>query len=292
MLLNELRDFVRKVLNEITIKDAWDKFYFDKTKFPALNGNEELFIKLNDLYPKNNDNFDKGTFTWLYNLLSKGALKEEDFYKAKEYLEVFKKFINVIPVENRDINKYKSLPDLYVVVKPFIESNENIPISKNQEAKDIKQNESQKVYEDDEWLIVVPKTERAACFYGKGTQWCTASTKSDNKFNLYNEGGKLYILINKKFKEEKYQIHFETSEIMDAEDRKVCASYFFQNEAGRNVMNYFEKTRKDFDTFIAYADVDLAIQDAVDDDIYYDSVEKLEGESREYILARLYIRDI
>jgi hypothetical protein len=82
------------LLLEITIGDAWSKFYSDTTKFPALNGSIELFNKLNDLYPRNGDNFNKGYFNWLYSLLRNGNLKEEDYYKAKEYLGTFVKFYN------------------------------------------------------------------------------------------------------------------------------------------------------------------------------------------------------
>jgi len=36
--------------------------------------------------------------------------------------------------------------------------------------KKIKTEESEKVYENTNWIVVVPKTHRAACYYGKHTE--------------------------------------------------------------------------------------------------------------------------
>jgi hypothetical protein len=216
------------LINEITVKDAWTKFYSDVNKFPVLKGDESLFQKLNDIYPRKGDNFNKGYFTWLYNLIRTNQLKEEDFYKAKEYLRLFDKFINRIPSESRDINRFKNLNDLYDVVKEFEGGDETMPTSKNDEIRQIKQNEIDKVFENDNWLIMIPKTERASCLIGKGTQWCTAAEQSNNMFDHYNSDGPLYVLVNKD-DNKKYQLHFESNQLMDENDRAVEASYFFDN---------------------------------------------------------------
>ena len=55
---------------------------------------------------------------------------------------------------------------------------------------------AEKLYEDDRWLLVKPKTEEASCYYGAGTQWCTSATKG-NAFGQYNKNGNLYYLIDK-----------------------------------------------------------------------------------------------
>jgi hypothetical protein len=46
-----------------------------------------------------------------------------------------------------------------------------------------------------------------ACYYGRGTRWCTAA-KNDNMFEEYNEDNTLYVIIpkNPRHKGEKYQI--------------------------------------------------------------------------------------
>ena len=237
------------LITEISVKDAWTKFYSDKTKFPILNGNEELFNNINNLYTDNPNNFNKGFFTWLYNLMNNNKLKEEDFYKAKEYLRLFNKFINKIPKENRDINSYKSLPDLYSVIQQF-EGNDDAPTSKQDEQRQIKEKEVKKVFEDDEWLIMIPTTERASCLIGKGTQWCTAAD-NNNMFDHYSEDGPLYVIVNKETNT-KYQLHFESQQLMDEKDRPISATHFFDYilEDDYDVVEFFQGANEGFWDFI------------------------------------------
>ena len=60
--------------------------------------------------------------------------------------------------------------------------------------------------ENEHWTVVQPHTENAACTVGKGTEWCTAS-RSNSKFNDYNDKGPLVTFIPKKpaYKGERYQ---------------------------------------------------------------------------------------
>ena len=155
---------------------------------------------------------------WLLRLYKGGRLKEEDLYKAKQYLSLFDKFKGRI--ERKDIGQYGSLPALYDAVRPF-ESGHS-PSSKSEGERMVKREGAKKVYEDPEWLVVVPLTREAACLYGKGTQWCTAAETSDNYFDDYNDKGPLYININRR-DGSKYQIHFETKSFMDARDEKTDA---------------------------------------------------------------------
>ena len=224
-----MRHYIKQLLREgllfeITSDDAWDKFYSDAKKFPKLNGDKSLFDEIESLYPNKGNQHNRGYFMWIYGLLNKG-LKTEDFYKVKEYLALFDKFINKIPKENRDINKYKSLGDLYDVIKDFKEGDST---SKTDELKRIRNEEIDLVYPGDEWKVYIPKTKRASCLIGKGTEWCTAADKSNNMFDHYNNQGKLYVLISQG-DNSKYQIHFETNSFMDERDREVSASYFFDH---------------------------------------------------------------
>lgn len=254
---NIIKQILREgLITEITVNDAWTKFYSDVNKFPVLKGDESLFNKLNDLYPRRGDNFNKGYFTWLYNLIRTNQLKEEDFYKAKEYLRLFDKFFNKIPVESRDINKFKNLNDLYDVVQEFEEGEDTMATSKTSEIKQIKQNEIDKVYEDNEWLIMIPKTERASCLIGKGTQWCTAADQSNNMFDSHNSQGPLYVMVDK-YNDEKYQLHFETNQLMDATDRAVSASYFFDHiMEGSNAFTFLQEANDKFWDFVLETSAD------------------------------------
>ena len=155
---------------------------------------------------------------WLLGLYKGGRLKEEDLYKAKQYLSLFDKFKGRL--ERKDIGQYGSLPALYDAVRPF--ESGDISANNSEEERRIKANEAKRVYESPEWLVIVPLTREAACLYGKGTKWCTAAEESDNYFDYYNEQGPLYININRR-DGRKYQVHFETKSFMDARDEETDA---------------------------------------------------------------------
>lgn len=181
---------------------------------------------------------------WLLSLYIGGRLKLEDLYKAKEYLTYFVKYNN--RVEVKDINKYKSLVDLYNVVKVFMD-NPEMSTSHSDEIRKIKEG-AEKVYEDNEWLIVVPHTMEASCYYGKGTQWCTAADKSNNMFDYYNDQGNLYININKVSGDisDKYQFHFETDSFMDATDSPIETPIYETIGLNEGVLEFYKSIKSSF----------------------------------------------
>lgn len=153
---------------------------------------------------------------WLLNQYQQKNLKLEDLYKAKEYLTYFVKYYNILP--EKDINKYPNIVELYKTIKDYI-GKDNIATSKSDEVRRIKQ-DAKKVYEDAEWLVIIPLTKEASCYYGKNTEWCTAAETSHNYFDQYNNQGPLYININKT-NNKKYQFHFETDSFMDENDEPI-----------------------------------------------------------------------
>jgi hypothetical protein len=89
------------------------------------------------------------------------------------------------------------------------------------------ESKAREVVNNAEVRVIVPENEAAACYYGQGTQWCTASTVSFNYYDSYAKNGDLYILIPKKpqYEGEKYQIHFDQNSLqitfMDETDTEV-----------------------------------------------------------------------
>lgn len=197
-----------KLILEITSKDAYEKFYkdIDPQIYTALVTADPTYSQEKDIMGK----YSK----WILNLWKRKAVKEEDIYKFREYLSVFDKYKN--RMEKKDINQYKSLPDLAVAIEPFENSGE--PESKSAEIRNIKK-EAKKVYEDSDWVVIVPETEEASCYYGKGTKWCTAA-EHNNYFNNYSRQGPLYININK-HSGRKYQFHFESDQFMNEKDNGI-----------------------------------------------------------------------
>lgn len=76
------------------------------------------------------------------------------------------------------------------------------------------------IYDQDNLLIIQPKDKTAACFFGRGTRWCTAATRGSNYFSNYNRDGRLNIIIPRKPEKpgEKYQFHFERDAYAHADD--------------------------------------------------------------------------
>jgi hypothetical protein len=242
------------ILSEITSKEAFDKFYSDTTKFPALKGNEELFNKINNTIPVESDQFNRGYFEWLYRLYAKGNLPLNKIEKVKDYLRLFKTYINVIPQEYRDINKLKSLNDLYDVVKEFEGKEDIIPVSKTQQIKKIKE-EVDKVYDDGDWIVLVPTTERAACIVGKGTRWCTSADENNHFEDYYNKGN-LYIIIDKN-NNKKYQLHIEKKEFKDESNSDVEVLNFFDYIAeGSDLADFFIGESEHFHEFLLFEGID------------------------------------
>jgi hypothetical protein len=238
---NNIRRLLREELMvEISSSDAWDKFYSDEQKFPILKGDVSLYDAIEGLYPKKNNQHNRNYFMWIYNLFGKGILKTEDFYKVSDYLALFEKYKNVIPSDSSDINSIKSLQDLYSVVKDFEGNEDTIATSKKSEIRKIKDTEIDKIFNDEQWLVMIPKTERASCILGKGTQWCTAADESRNMFNSYNSDGPLFVIIDKG-SGDKFQMHIESKQLTDAQDREITADNLFDDDEGGSLYYFFEK---------------------------------------------------
>jgi len=87
----------------------------------------------------------------------------------------------------KDINQYNSFTELETALKPFIEKEKEKELEK----------QADRIYENDKFLVIKPKTEEASCKYGYNTKWCVASHSSGH-FGRYTQGKQaLYFIINK-----------------------------------------------------------------------------------------------
>ena len=207
----------RELLEEAatSLEDIYKKYYskIEKEDFLEIIASDPTTIKDNEGNPKRMGNYCK----WLLKIYLERNLKLEDLYKATEYLTVFNKKRKMME-GGADINRFKSLQELYKAVQPFIED-KTLGMSNSEKESEAKKG-AEKVYEDDRWIVIVPHTKEAACYYGKNTQWCTAAEQSNNMFDNYNDDGELYINIDK-HTNEKYQFHFESDQFMDATDTPI-----------------------------------------------------------------------
>jgi hypothetical protein len=87
----------------------------------------------------------------------------------------------------KDINQYKGINELRNALTEY----------DNRVRREIKTvDNADVVYEDDELIVVMPRTYEASCQFGAGTKWCT--TSSNSHFQNYSTDGKLFYFIDKK----------------------------------------------------------------------------------------------
>jgi len=104
-------------------------------------------------------------------------------------LTVVEKFDRVRPnLKKKDLYQYSNRAEVESAVENYRkEKTRNIKTHK----------ESEVVFEDDRFKVVVPKSHTASCYYGAGTKWCTATKDSDNHFTNYDKEGKLFYILDK-----------------------------------------------------------------------------------------------
>ena len=142
----------------------------------------------------------------------------EDLSKLTEPMTRYARLTQsgAIPANSRDINQFKDMTSFLNLMDQYAEKKTGREERQDEEQELIKSGQAV-LYKDTGALkIMIPKTEEAAKFYGRGTRWCTAGDK-DNRFDYYNKQGPLYDII---FRGSgvKWQFHFETGQFMDEQD--------------------------------------------------------------------------
>jgi hypothetical protein len=103
-----------------------------------------------------------------------------------------KRFDGLLPYHvTKDIysQEFNSYPKL-------VEMNDKAQIVKDDKTF-VREEHANVLYEDDELIMVSPKTHRGSLKYGAGTTWCTASKSNPNTFQNYARNGCLVYLIDK-----------------------------------------------------------------------------------------------
>ena len=153
---------------------------------------------------------------WLIRQAIAGDMPAEDLPQARETLEAFLAYKRRLPAEQRDLGRHKHLGSVWKAVEPFVQ--ENAPVSGKDEdrrERDAVRAESTIVLEQDGWIVAIPRTERAAKWWGRGTRWCTAADDS-NMFDHYAGDGPLVVFVHPDGA--KFQWHGPSNQFMDAAD--------------------------------------------------------------------------
>lgn len=181
----------------------------------------------------------------LLTMYKKGNLKLEDLPKATEYLEIIYKKQLGIP------HTLDNLNDLFDIVAPFIIKDGETDIHKL--VSSLGDGDYELLFEDEQWYIFKPKTQKGDCVLGSGSEWCTTwgdlSTNPHHRdrsshFPRYsNSGNGLFIVVNKEDNKVKYQFHEESGQFMDINDRGINIKQFLDTNPSIN--QFFNPALKD-----------------------------------------------
>ena len=185
----------------------------------------ELAVKmLVDLDPTTNKKY----FKWILDRYIKRGFLYEDGMRLTNALTTFQqlknnRFFQRHPetAEWADIFKFENLHHLEGFLSLLIV--ENNKTSKN-EAERPSAEEYTMIAETKRFRIVIPKTQKAANYFGRNTKWCTTS-ENGSSFDYYTSRGPLYIIIDKP-NNRRWQFHFEIGQFMDEMDREIIWDEF------------------------------------------------------------------
>lgn len=194
------------------------KHYGEKLSTP-----EEIINVLKNADPSRNQQY----LQWIVNRYIAGEFRLEDVNRIKVDLTSFERHKRNL--EKKDINQYKTLGDLYAATDPLDDADrgEQAPISNKQAKKSaynakreelISSGQAEIIHKGEEGMLVNPKTEDAAKFFGQGTRWCTAA-EENNMFDYYHAEGPIYTWLGSDgFKA---QFHLESGQWMNARDEAL-----------------------------------------------------------------------
>lgn len=107
------------------------------------------------------------------------------------YIHAFDALLPYIEIEDRDIYS-KKYYDISNLEKVIITADE-----KKEESTFIREEHCEVYIENDNYILLSPKTHRGSLKYGANTKWCTSSKNNPETFDRYVKSGLLCYLINK-----------------------------------------------------------------------------------------------
>jgi hypothetical protein len=161
---------------------------------------DELWKKMEEADPTKNKQY----VNWLVKAFQFGSKIEDLLSRGKDSLERFEqlKLKKKLKPEHSDIGRFQKLTDLESILRTdYPEGPSSVPTNKG---------EYIELVNDSNMRVIEILDKDSACYYGRGTQWCTAA-KNNNMYDYYSsEEGRLFVFIPKKpkYPGEKYQLYF------------------------------------------------------------------------------------
>jgi len=199
-----LQEYIKRILSEKKSDDL-------KIKFPNLSSEIDELEK--SVHPK--------YLVWCVKQLTQDFSINDLIPTIKFYDKNSSKF------QSKDISSYKTLKDLENELKEIGSK------SKTELRKEVKSEGTEKLFEDDQYVLLYIKNKDASVTYGAGTKWCITMRDADYFEEYSNNNVVFYFLINKNLDQKKslsklaFAIQRDKenkilkTEIFDAEDKQI-----------------------------------------------------------------------
>jgi len=218
-----LNDFGKKLIDQYYKEFPQTEEYHKELEKQG----ESLIKKLIGYIVSKDPSPNKELVFWLVNNYANGRIGrwEDISSRAVPALQKFKALLRKPnlnpPLQIRDVNQIKGLEPLEDILDQYDKKDaiSNSEAASLEERALYSSGDAVLLHNDDQIKVVIPHTKEAAQFFGKNTRWCTAGIDR-NMFEYYDKNGPLYIIIPKGT-QEKYQLHWESHQFMDAKDRSI-----------------------------------------------------------------------
>ena len=195
---------------------------------------EELLARFRAADPTRNAAF----LPWLLRTYAAGGYRLEDLSKAHDTLVTFARLRGLLPntatidgeARNpRRLGSHITLASLWTAIAPLVEEERLAQEEKAGEQPDTDReralSQSRVLHRSARVVIAVPMTVEASCWWGQGTQWCTAA-RNNSAFEQYHSNAPLIVICLRKngdLPARKLQMHVHAydKQFMDENDARV-----------------------------------------------------------------------
>jgi len=199
MLLSELQKYIRREVTRHQILENL-KQAKEYLKNGKLSDKELKSLLEIDPTPQ------KKYVGWMAKKWIEGGKKEIDAQQLEEYIPTYDKLVSTNKIDERDINKFKSIKDLADKIEVIQSTGEDVSVSSLEKDADV-------ILDNEDLLIMSPHTHEASrklglsafahrkCKGGKDSAWCT-TYKSPDHFNDYYYSNKVTFYYTKVLSED------------------------------------------------------------------------------------------
>lgn len=158
-----------------------------------------------------------------------------DVRSAPKVVKLVKEFDELLPyIQNKDIyhSDYSNSTKLLDTIAIAQEIRE--------EKTFVKEEHVEVLIDNDDYIMLIPKTHRGSLKYGKGTKWCTAETDYSGHFESYSRGGYLIYLLRKN---EKGDIWDKVAFYVERGDASLGGMQVFSsNDSEKSSRDFYKST--------------------------------------------------